>query len=70
MPTIIKDVEVEVNVSLQDFEDYELLDELASRNLASENVQELVEKIYHKRRLAQNIDEELDKLIYEVLGRV
>jgi hypothetical protein len=70
MPTIIKDVEVEVNVSLEDFEDYELLDELASRNLASENVQELIEKIYHKRRLSQNFDDELDKLIYAVLGRV
>lgn len=70
MPTIIKDVEVEVNVSLEDFEDEELLDELASRNLQQGNVQELIEKIYHKRRLSQNIDDELDKLIYAVLGRV
>lgn len=70
MPTIIKDVEVELDVTLEDFEDEELLDELASRNLQQGNVKELIEKIYHKRRLSQNIDDELDKLIYAVLGRV
>jgi hypothetical protein len=70
MPTIIKDVEVEFYVDLDDFSDDELLDELTSRNLTQGTVQDLVEKIYHKRRLSQNFDDELDKLIYAVLGRV
>ena len=70
MPTITRDVEVEFHVDLEDFEDEELLDELASRNLQQGNVQELIEKIYHKRRLSQNFDDELDKLIYAILGRV
>jgi hypothetical protein len=70
MPTITKDVEVEFYVDLDDFSDDELLDELTSRNLTQGTVQDLVEKIYHKRRLSQNFDDELDKLIYAILGRV
>lgn len=73
MPTIYKDVEVEVDVDLDDFEDDELLDEIERRNLggsfSNESVAELVDKIYHLRRQGRGFEQELDRLIYAVTGR-
>ena len=65
-----KEMKKKARILVDDFSDDELLDELASRNLTQGTVQDLVEKIYHKRRLSQNFDDELDKLIYAILGRV
>jgi len=67
--------EVEVDVDLSDFDTEDLLDELASRSSlpveGSEDSKELVEKIWLKRRLGNHdYQEELDKLIYQVLGHV
>ena len=67
--------EVEVDVDLSEFETDDLLDELASRRSlpqeANENSKELLEAIWLKRRLGNhNYRDELDKLIYAVLGKI
>jgi hypothetical protein len=67
--------EVEVDVELTDFDTDDLLDELESRgSLPVEgniDAKELVEAIWLKRRLGNhNYQDELDKLIYAVLGKI
>lgn len=63
--------EVEVDVSLVDFETEDLIDELENRgHLTDSNSIEFFETIYQKRRLGQDYQQELDKLIYSVLGRI
>jgi hypothetical protein len=65
--------EVEVDVSLDDFDTDDLLDELASRgksfSVPGTLPSELVSKIYELRRLGKNFEQELDELIYIVTGR-
>jgi hypothetical protein len=73
MPTVY--TEVEVDVSLSEFETEDLLDELESRgSLPVEgqiDAKELVEQIWLKRRLGNHdYQDELDKLIYAVLGKI
>jgi hypothetical protein len=72
MPTIYK--EVEVDVDLDDFDDDELVEEIERRNLgvdiATADAKELVEKIYHLRRQGRDYESELDQLIYTVIGRI
>ena len=65
--------EVEVDVDLSDFETDDLIEELESRSAlpveGSFDSKELVEKIWLKRRMGNHdYQEELDKLIYQVLG--
>ena len=67
--------EVEVEVELTEFDTDDLIEELESRGrLPPEgniNVKELVEQIWLKRRLGNhNYQDELDKLIYSVLGKI
>ena len=67
--------EVEVDVDLSEFDTEDILDELASRGSlpteADNNAKDLIEAIWSKRRLGNNdYQEELDKLIYTVLGKV
>jgi hypothetical protein len=72
MPTVY--TEVEVDVSLEDFDDYDLIDELERRGkgleIADSSGTDLVEFIYQKRRLGQDYQSLLDELIYVVLGKV
>jgi len=73
MPTVY--TEVEVDVDLVDFDTEDLLEELESRgSLPVErdiNAKELIEKIWIKRPLGNhNYQDELDKLIYAVLGKI
>lgn len=74
MPTVY--TEVEVDVDLADFSDDDLLDEIERRGLDLELIHgeqaggALVTAIYHKRRLGQDYQRELDDLIYAVIGRV
>ena len=73
MPTVY--TEVEVDVDLTDFDTDDLLDELESRgSLPVEgqiDAKELVEQIWIKRRLGNHdYQQELDKLIYAVLGKI
>ena len=65
--------EVEVDVDISDFDTEDLIDELESRGEIigdkSENTA-LVNAIYEKRRLGQDYQSELDRLIYEVTGKI
>jgi chromosome condensin MukBEF MukE localization factor len=71
MPTVY--TEVEVDVELSDFDDDDLIKEVERRHLgvdiATDDAKELVEKIYHLRRLGRDYESELDQLIYAVTGR-
>ena len=72
MPTVY--TEVEVDVSLSDFDTEDLIEELESRgNLPIEDntdAKELVESMYLKRRNGKDYQQELDQLIYQVLGKI
>ena len=70
MPTISKYVDIDVDVDLSDFADSDFIEELANRNISHGNLEELLETIYHKRRLSQNFDKELDEVIFSVIGRI
>ena len=71
MPTVY--TEVEVDVELSDFDDDDLIEEVERRRLgvdiATDDAKELIEKIYHLRRLGRDYESELDQLIYAVTGR-
>jgi hypothetical protein len=71
MPTVY--TEVEVDVDLSDFDDDDLIEEVERRrlgvDLAPEDTKELIDKIYHLRRLGRDYEQELDQLIYAVTGR-
>jgi hypothetical protein len=71
MPTVY--TEVEVDVDLSDFDDDDLIEEVERRRLgvdvAPEDTKELIDKIYHLRRLGRDYEQELDQLIYAVTGR-
>lgn len=73
MPSITmhKDVEVEIDVDLDEFEDSELLDEIASRGLgiSSESI-EIIEKIWQLRRTNQPYDHLMDDLIGLAIGKL
>ena len=67
--------EVEVDVDISEFETDDLLDELAARGSlpqeADDTSKELLTAIWLKRRQGKdNYQEELDQLIYQVLGHV
>lgn len=72
MPTVYK--EVEVDVDLDDFDDEDLIDEMDRRGLGAEvadsTATEIIEAIWLKRRQGQDFQRELDQLIYQVTGRV
>lgn len=72
MPTVYK--EVQVDVELEDFDDEDLLDELDRRGFGAEanatTASELINIIWHKRRFKQDYESELDQLLYQATGRV
>lgn len=72
MPTIY--TEVEVDVSLTDFDTDDLIEELESRGKmtgdSSTESGDLVKQIYEKRKLGQDYEQELKDLIYNVLGKI
>jgi hypothetical protein len=67
--------EVEVDVDLADFDTDDLLEELEERGAlpvdGNVNAKEILETIYHKRRLGRrDYEQELDQLIYTGLGKI
>lgn len=71
MPTI--DTYVTVNVDLDQFDTDDLVKELERRGNAgsvSDISLELITKIYHRRRLGQDYQRELDSLIDRTIGRL
>ena len=63
---------VDVDVDMDDFDDDDIRAEFESRGLgeAPEDTKELIQHLYQKRRTGQNYEQELDQLIYNVLGRL
>ena len=74
--TVYKEVDVEVDMS--DFDTDELIEELESRGadynttgVDADEMRLLLESIWQKRRLGNHdYQQELDKLIYGVLGKI
>jgi len=69
--TLHKDVEVEIDVDLEEFDDEDLLDELASRGIgmSSESV-EILKQIWQLRRTNQPYDHLMDDLIGSAIGKL
>ena len=70
-------VTVDVDVDLSDFDDDDLIDELERRGLNlntkfvdGDTMRDYLTTLYNKRRLGQDYQAELDKLIYFGLGRI
>jgi hypothetical protein len=71
MPTVY--TEVEVDVSLSDFDTDDLVEELASRGAGTTDYgdgKDILTAIYEKRRLGRDYQTELEQLIYLGLGKV
>ena len=63
---------IEFEVELSDFDDDELIDELESRGKYSPTMgdsDELIDKIFHLRRLGKPYERELDEYLYIRTGR-
>ena len=65
---------VSVDVDLDEFNDDDIINYLEKRGYMVINNQdervELIESIYHKRRLGQDYQTDLDTLIYNNIGRI
>ena len=72
MPTVY--TEVEVDVSLEDFDYNDLIEELERRGhgfgFESDPAIEIVTKIYELRRNGRDYQRELDDLIYVAIGKI
>ena len=72
--SVYTEVEVDVDIDLDDFSDEELLEEIKYRNLnVGGNVVEaerLLDQIYYKRVMGQDFMPELDRYLYEIIGRI
>lgn len=72
MPTVY--TEVEVDVSLSDFDTDDLIQELEDRGKMVDDSHTdsgtLVRQIYEKRRLGHDYEQDLRDLIYNVLGKI
>lgn len=66
--------EIEIDVELDDFSDDDLIEELERRGkgleIGSWESSELLTRIYEKRRLGKDYQQELDELIYQNIGRI
>lgn len=70
-------ITTEVEVDLDEFSDDELLEEIERRNiqptdhwLDPEVTKELINNMYEKTRLKQNIDKELREFFWRTIGRL
>ena len=73
MPSVWKEVEVEVDITLDDFETDELIEELAVRKGRGDGgagVMSALQKIYDRRKMGLDYQSELDQLLYDYLGRI
>lgn len=62
---------VELEVDLEEFTDEDLIDELGKRGIdVSKGLNGLLEEIWLLRRTGKPHDELVDRLIYNVLGKV
>jgi hypothetical protein len=65
--------EVEVDVDLGDFDTDDLIEELESRGAGGGEFgdgKDILTRIYEKRRLGRDYQDDLDQLIYVGIGRI
>lgn len=70
-------ITTEVEVRLDDFDTEDLVKELTDRNykfntedVDGEAARDILQQIWHNRRCSKPYQQELDQLIYKVLGKV
>jgi hypothetical protein len=75
MPTVY--VETEVDVSLSDFDTDDLVEEIEKRGrnynyqlVDGDEMRSVLEQVWQRRRQGQDYQQELDRLIWGVLGRM
>jgi hypothetical protein len=63
---------IEIDVDLKDFSDDDIYDEAIARELFSVDydIAVLIRSLYEKRRLGKDYQSELDKIIYETIGKI
>jgi hypothetical protein len=66
-----------IHVDLDAFSDEDILDEVDSRGLTIDGedsidygINQLIIALYEKRRLGKDYQSELDKIIYETIGKI
>jgi hypothetical protein len=72
MPTVWKDVEVEIDITLDDFETDELIEELSARKGKDTGSVgwPALQEIYDRRQMGLDYQAQLDNLFYDFLGRI
>jgi hypothetical protein len=63
---------IEIDVELNDFSDDDIREEAIARNLFGSDygINRLITELYQKRRLGKDYQAELDKIIYETIGKI
>jgi hypothetical protein len=63
---------IEIDVDLKDFSDDDIYDEAIDRGLFNSDygINQLIIELYQKRRLGKDYQSELDKIIYETIGKI
>jgi hypothetical protein len=63
---------IEIDVDLNDFSDDDIYEEAIARNLfrSDPDINQLITELYEKRRLGKDYQSELDKIIYETIGKI
>jgi hypothetical protein len=63
---------IEIDVELNDFSDDDIYEEAIDRGLFNSDygINQLIIALYEKRRLGKDYQSELDKIIYETIGKI
>jgi hypothetical protein len=63
---------IEIDVELNDFSDDDIREEAIDRGLFNSDygINQLIIALYEKRRLGKDYQSELDKIIYETIGKI
>jgi hypothetical protein len=63
---------IEIDVELNDFSDDDIYEEAIARDLfrSDSDINQLITELYEKRRLGKDYQSELDKIIYETIGKI
>jgi|LakMenEpi03Aug12_release.lakeMendotaPanAssembly.Ray.scaffolds.fasta_scaffold2756386_1 hypothetical protein len=61
-----------IDVDLTDFSDDDIREEAIARDLFGSDygINQLITELYEKRRLGKDYQSELDKIIYEAIGKI
>jgi hypothetical protein len=61
-----------IDIDLTDFSDDDIREEAIARDLFGSDygINQLITELYEKRRLGKDYQSELDKIIYEAIGKI